>query len=378
VLPKPPRRRAESNGPARPLRRLCCTARTRRAPPSPSAGRSPRLAFLPGRHLPGRLCLCADHARLVDNNRGTRFSAQLLREYRSLHEARVAREQGGIVAPLGWFHKVGINSAPVFATPAQLDLGKVTVITGANGTGKTALWQWTAGIGDATYLRRWLGIPRPRDPLNITVTYFDPLERTVGVCIEDQQIWYTVEGRSVPFQPYTVRFVVPKHPRDIREWERMDDQSRLHSVFDLPDTGIAKLMETWSPARGFITGLELAKDSDERRVSVRLRGSDFYLGLRQISSGELMVVLVEIAIAIAAFFSQYTPTVLVLDDVVGDLDDSGLQSTIEWLGTREMNFQTIVTVPQRAIDYAALFDAGAYIVGLEGRAPSVEIVPGTR
>ena len=266
----------------------------------------------------------------------------------------------------------------MFATPAQLDLGKVTVITGANGTGKTALWQWTAGIGDATYLRRWLGIPRPRDPLNITVTYFDPLERTVGVCIEDQQIWYTVEGRSVPFQPYTVRFVVPKHPRDIREWERMDDQSRLHSVFDLPDTGIAKLMETWSPARGFITGLELAKDSDERRVSVRLRGSDFYLGLRQISSGELMVVLVEIAIAIAAFFSQYTPTVLVLDDVVGDLDDSGLQSTIEWLGTREMNFQTIVTVPQRAIDYAALFVAGAYIVGLEGRAPSVEIVPGTR
>ncbi len=275
----------------------------------------------------------------------------------------------------GCFQQLELRSAPIFSTPARLDFGKVTVISGANGTGKTALWQWAAGIGDETHLRRWLRVPGFPDPFHVVVTYLDPLPRSIGVRIENEQIWYTVEGRPVPFQPYTIRFVVPRYPRNIPEWSTMDDQSRLSAVFGLPAVRIMKLLEDWSPTQGLITGLEVSEGGNEHRVSVRLRGNRFYLGMGQISSGELMEVLVEIAIALAAFFCQYTPTVLVLDDVVSDLDCFGLQSAIERLCTTEIDFQTIVTVPQRALDYEALFRAGANVVSLEGRVPSINIVP---
>ena len=317
--------------------------------------------------------LCARHAVFVDSNRGDRFPPQELQEYKRLHEERIGREQGAPGACLGRFYQLRLHSSPIFTADAELDFGKVTVITGAVGTGKTALWQWAAGIGDAAQLQRWLGGMRARDPLCVDVTYLDPLPRSVGVRIEDEQILYTVDGKPVPFQPYTVRFIAPKRPQEDREWSRMDGLSRLSAVFDLPAAGLAKLMETWSPAQGPFTGLKITEREGKHRVSARPKGSGFYLEMEQISFGELMALIVEVAIAIAAFFSQYTPTVLVLDEVVSDIDDLGLHSTIVRLCAAEVGFQTVVTLPQRALDHKALFRAGASIVRLEGEPPSVEI-----
>jgi hypothetical protein len=68
--------------------------------------------------------LCADHARLIDANRGDRFPAALLLSYKALHEARVSREQRAIHAPWGWFQEVIIDESPVFAPDATVRLAK--------------------------------------------------------------------------------------------------------------------------------------------------------------------------------------------------------------------------------------------------------------
>ncbi len=287
---------------------------------------------------------------------------------------RTLQEMGS----LGCFEQLELRSAPVFSTPARLDFGKVTVIAGANGTGKTSLWQWAAGIGDEFHLQRWLRVRGFPDPLDVVVTFFDPVRRQVGVLVEDKRVSYTVDEEPVPIQPYTVQFVVPKLPREISEWGTMDGLSKLSAVFGLPSTSIARVIGGWLPRHGLVTGLEVAEEVDQHEVSVRLPGNSFYLPLAAISFGELMGVFVEIGTTLSGFFSQHTPTVLVLDEIATYLDNASLRSVIENLCAEEISFQTIVTVPDHAIDCDSLSRAGARVVWLEGSAPSVKIVSKTQ
>ena len=181
-----------------------------------------------------------------------------------------------------------IKGGPLFSTPAALEFGKVTLITGNNETGKTALWQWAAGIGDERQLQRWLSPVDTNNPLRVQITYFDPVERTVGFRIEeDRFIHYMIDDRPVPFQPFSIRFIVPKDFRQIRNWGRMNDLGRLSAVFGLPPAIMAELVEATEPQNELIQRLTLQREKKKLQVMLRLRGNDFDLSLGQVSSGEL-------------------------------------------------------------------------------------------
>lgn len=318
--------------------------------------------------------LCSEHARLIDNNRGAQFPPALLFEYKRIHEARIAREQRGITSPLGWFHRLLIESGPLFVTPASLEFGKVTLITGNNDTGKTAIWQWTAGIGDQTHLKRWLNRFGSNDPVKIQITYFDPTERNVGFCIEpDHRVQFTVANQPVPFQPFNIRFIAPKDPHRIRNWNRMNDLRRLSAVFGLPPTAIAKLVETPLPTDGSIERITLDRRRGKERVIVRFRNTDFDLSLKDISSGELAEVVIEIGIELARFSAEFMPTVLVLDETATSLDESGLRWVVERTVSPDFKFQTIIVIPTRTTDYGQLAQAGAKIVWLRNSPPTVTL-----
>lgn len=318
--------------------------------------------------------LCSEHAKLIDNNRGEQFPAPLLFEYKRLHESRIAREQRGVVAPLGWFHRMIIKGGPLFSTPAALEFGKVTLITGNNETGKTALWQWAAGIGDERQLQRWLSPVDTNNPLRVQITYFDPVERTVGFRIEeDRFIHYMIDDRPVPFQPFSIRFIVPKDFRQIRNWGRMNDLGRLSAVFGLPPAIMAELVEATEPQNELIQRLTLQREKKKLQVMLRLRGNDFDLSLGQVSSGELTHALIEIAVTLAQFSAKYMPTVLILDEMATHLDNSGLRGVIERAAARDVNFQTIAIIPTRATNYDQFAQAGAKVVWLKGMPPTVKV-----
>ncbi|MCJ7796109.1 MAG: hypothetical protein MUQ56_04990 [Thermoleophilia bacterium] len=277
---------------------------------------------------------------------------------------------------MGWFHQIKLCRTPIFATGERLEFGKVTVMYGANGTGKTALWEWAAGIGDATRLKRWVEHLPTRDSFRVIVTYFDPLERNVGVTIEDGQASYTIEGKPVPLQPHTVRFIAPKDIASIRTWEGTDDLRMLSAVFGIPVSGIANLVQTWCPDDSALSAVELSQGEHGAQIAVRLAGRRSRLPLGTLSFGELGIVLIEIAMALAAFLSEYSPTVLILDELATFVDDIRLQSTIERLCTDAMRFQTIVALPDegaRTVRHETLSSAGASPIWLEGEPPMVKI-----
>jgi hypothetical protein len=95
--------------------------------------------------------------------------------------------------------------------------------------------------------------------------------------------------------------------------------------------------------------------------------------LGQISSGELAEVVMSIGIAIAQFSARYMPTVFVLDELAVSLDNSGLQDAVDRLSNSDINFQTIIAIPTREIDYSALIHLGGSVVWLDGKIPSVSI-----
>jgi hypothetical protein len=318
--------------------------------------------------------LCSHHARLVDNNRGAQFPAALLREYKNLHEARIAREQRGIHAPLGWFHQLRIRKGPLFSTPTKLEFGKTTIIAGENDTGKTALWQWAAALGDIKHLERWRTRHGSNEALQYEVAYFDPEQRNVGVHVEEEEIYYTVEGQSVPLQPYAVRFIVPRDPSRIRNWRKLDDLERLTEIFDLTPFTVKKLLEITPFGSRWVKSVTLVEENGRHRAAVSLVGKSLDLNLGQISSSELAEVIMSIAVSFGSFSAQYVPTVFVLDgSMAASLDGDSLLAAVERLAAPDINFQAMLIVPARKTDYGPLALAGGTVIWLGGTIPNVTI-----
>jgi hypothetical protein len=166
------------------------------------------------------LWLCADHARLVDTNQGVGFPAPTLRVFKALQESRVAREVQGLYTPIGWIHEVSIKQNPLFVSGQTFHLGKLTLLVGGNGTGKTALTEWIAGAFDGAHLARWC--TPDSDHIAYRVSYLNPTPVNLEVRIGGDQSSILIDGRHEPFNPIGLRIIRPARP---------------HSREDLDDLG---------------------------------------------------------------------------------------------------------------------------------------------
>ena len=316
---------------------------------------------------------CGHHATLVDTNQGVLYPAQLLQSWKTIREARAAQEHSGISAPLGWFHQIRVNDGPLFATPFEIVLGKVSLIVGANDTGKTAIWEWLAGIGDESYLRRWRKVFPPARCLDVEVAYFDPLERNVRFHISlDEKIDYWVSGKPVPLQPLKVNFVQPKDPSRIANWKKLDDLGKLAAMLSLPETIVQKILESKLPETRLIRGWRITQKGKKRIIHVVQRDA-LELPMSVISHSELAYLVMDIAMAVAEITSAYSPTVLVLDSVPAHLDNTHLIEVVQMLSARSKSFQSILTIPTRKIVYDELLNAGANLFFLKGKTPNVTV-----
>ena len=81
----------------------------------------------------------------------------------------------------------------------------------------------------------------------------------------------------------------------------------------------------------------------------------------------------EIGTAVAAFSSEYVPTLLILDSFAAMLDNAHLIEATTLLSSETKRFQTIMAIPSRDIDYNKLSAAGANLFYLTGNIPRVTI-----
>ncbi len=288
---------------------------------------------------------CQIHGKLIDNNEGGKYPAPLLQSYKAMHEARITNEMGGLTAPRGWFGKIEVRKAPHFQTPAELDLGKVTFIEGSCGSGKTALCEFIAGIGDPSLLWRWLPDRATDSSLELLLTYYAPERIIAGVhATSDGSISYSIDGSEVPAQPYPLRIVLLPH-FEAENYAEDDDVAFISQVLGIHDSHVLNLLESANRlGAGGVHNLRIENDSSGRRLRGDLSGTLSGLMYGAWSGSERSRVLIALAIARAEFCSKYSPTLLILDGGIATLDDGNLESYIELLASPNFTFQSILTL----------------------------------
>lgn len=323
--------------------------------------------------------LCENHAKLVDNNGGKSYPPSLLLSWKQLQEARTARAQRNLYKPFGWFYEIELGENPVFTSSQKVRLGKVTVIYGFNGTGKTALCERLAGLSDVEQLERWIRF-EPRQEIKKTtylVRFFDQLDHAVRVTIGSHGIKYTVDDISVPANPLPFKSItittgsLPGRRGEFSQFR--GDISYLSAVFRIPDPVLTNFIPLVATSAGiFVDDVKLATDVDRSsRIFVTMKGRPPNTRFDRLSSGEQGRVVIELALTMAQFYSRYYPTLLILELGELHLDDEAVEQYCRALQSKKFEFQTVITlVPHRT---GSTFWTGAELVEITGERPVAEI-----
>lgn len=318
------------------------------------------------------LWLCAEHAELVDKNRGERYPSSLLQTYKGLREAKAAREQGGLHAQMCWFQQLVVRSSPLFVPHAKLQFGTVTLITGAN-LGKSALCDWLAGFGDPTALWRWLPKGHGHSELHLEVLCHMPEQQVVRMMLTRKgELKFSVNERESPIQPLPLKFVFIREEKLLTRSADIDDVGLICEQLNVDPVTLPNLFPfVENYGFGWARNLRLIEEKDEEDDSSRLvivadiRGTRPGLPFRALSHSEQTCLLIELAVALARFSAQYIPTMLLLDGGMHRLGPELFNELADKLSSPLHLFQTVIVVPNRPEHIANLRWTGWEIVNLQ-------------
>ena len=99
---------------------------------------------------------CQYHAALIDKNKGIDYPPPMLFAWKELAEARTLKKMNDMPSPLGWVESIELSGSRG-GKPANTKvlLSRYTLITGRNGSGKTALLEAAAAICNSKYFDRY-------------------------------------------------------------------------------------------------------------------------------------------------------------------------------------------------------------------------------
>lgn len=325
--------------------------------------------------------LCSDHAALVDKNRGTDYPPGLLLSFKSLHEARIAREMEGLYTRFGWVEALHVHSSPLFEGSTKLELGKLTLLIGENGTGKTALCEWLAAASSARYLKRWQTLWSGRRPLDVEVCYLDPEPHSARVSFLSQHHpHYVLDGEATAISTASLRILFPGKLRFGLEPGEPDDLDLIAKVLRLEPLEVLALCEEVSrEGTDDVRRLWFEQDPEDGNVlQTDVKGTHAGLPFRALSGSECIRVLMELCIIAANRYAKTQPTILILDAGAWNLDTDWLERYGEFLSSPAIGFQTIASLPTRNLDLNKLRWAGWKVFHLEGVPPHVALAASIR
>jgi len=279
--------------------------------------------------------LCADHARLIDANRGLGYPAPLLRGWRQLHEAFLVHEMRGLVPPCALVTEVSVRQGPAALTARPVPLSALSIITGPNSAGKTTLLNLLARAGrDETPGRRpWDG------GLSADIHWFDPQPNLLQLTDHDGDLELVHDHRpapllSAPYRAVTVRAPMRPvgGPDGLAGLLGLDRRAFLQLLREVPRCLGGDVSHV--DVSGGIPVVSLRSRPDP----VRLDGDAFAWG------GS--IILFEAAIALAQAHSRNGPALLLVDDFGDCLHPVVSRRLLTLLATASQGFQTVVVTHQ--------------------------------
>lgn len=314
---------------------------------------------------------------MVDGNRGVSYPPALLLGYKALQEAKIAREMGGIIAPFRWIHQIHIRSSPLFARNTKLHLGKVTLIVGENCSGKTALCEWIAAFGNLDALWRWLPDYHKHCDLDMEVLCYMPEEESVRLTIKSGSIAFSLNNADSPIPPLPLMAIFLKDPCPLRghrgdEISVRDDIDSICARLGINEVTLRQLLPyVDKEGIGWVRNPRFVEERQEDDDAVRQTlVADFPGGWKKdlpyyiAENDQRTCLLIELAVALARFSSQFVPTILLLDGGMWELQIPVLLELATHLSSPKLLFQTVIVVPNLPSEANRLQWAGWEIVRL--------------
>ena len=320
---------------------------------------------------PNGILLCAHHHSVVDSDQGSKYSPSVLRSFKDMHELHISFMLHQYSSPIGWIDKLSIAESPIFEQRVDIRFGKITLIYGANGAGKTTICDLIRGAFKPSGLVRWL-----KKQFEYSLSYFSPNEHQVNVCLKNNKITYTIDTdkEEMFLNPYNISIVSPvESPRWLPE---DDDISFLSRMLSIDEVLFLNMIQDKSAISGItFKDFELQNVLDDygrpaRRLKVTfLNGRSVDYG--NISGGQKSCCQLDIIISLAQFLAKYRPCTLVLDTEAGNtMDPDNTKRYIEYLSSSSIRFQTIwVSAKGQKIDWT-----GWQIAEVVGNPPTSNVV----
>jgi hypothetical protein len=309
--------------------------------------------------------LCQDHSRIVDNDKGKNYPAAELQAWKSLHESRIAQEVRKVPGPSqGWLERVTFESNPIFLSGQEIVFGKVTLLLGANGTGKTAFCEWlSACAGESGNLIRWSGInDRARD-VKLRLSLLLPSQTEYEMHFRGHDAAHQFDGRPVMDLSHALRVIYMRG--ELYELKAEDDAEYLARVWGIHLYQVAAIVKSLASSKyGMIKQAELREEEDEEdddepvavpdairelrkgrkpmRLYAMIGAHESLFPLRGLSGRERSQIIVSGAMIIAERQSLHHNTILILELAGHLLPDELLSLYAEKFQSGDFRFQTLL------------------------------------
>jgi len=322
---------------------------------------------------------CANCGDIIDKNDGVGFTPETLLGYKQLHEAKVKSHLEGRRIPFNWFYSMSITSSPIFVENSSFKLGQLTLLKGSNSSGKTALCDWIVGSIDPELTRRWLFPNKIATNIKYEIKYYDPNEQRISITISTEGRYrITLNGESIPFLASNLKILWPKGNMQRIEPDQ-DDVVRLsRRLNSSPEITINLIDELNRRGSDFIENIKIIKTDEGNKLRIKYFHNESDVPMAQISGSELNHTLVDFAVLQAQEWSKQCPTLLILDGLLNNFDQSHFASMTRHFMESERILQIIASAPFTVKDFSAKEWYGWSMVNLIGKQKNVEITQSIR
>ncbi len=279
-----------------------------------------------------------------------------------------------------------IHTSPLFVDDIEFDLAKLTLITGGNSVGKTALCQWLASVAHAHYLERWAKVPIDRKRLFFEVSYHDPEPHTVSVSfLSGKCPEYKLDTTPTTIPTAPLKIIYPQYIPHLNNYrEEQDDLNLISGALnlhpyelkalcdDITTNGSDNVKSAWFEEND--EGCYLIAEVEDNELSP--------CRFQDLSDSQRDRVIMELGILAANQFAAMCPTLLILDSGSSSgfwqFDKDWLKLYSDFLGSPTCKFQTVVSmIPERVNSTRSVW-GGWKIIELEGKPPSATFRSGIK
>ena len=283
--------------------------------------------------------ICRNHHKIIDRKaKDNKYTSDLLTRYKNRHEFLISAELGEYTYPLNWINQLKIEGT-VFKKPIELNLGKVTLITGSNGTGKSTIVEIMDSIFEQKIHSRW---NKPKINFATEVKLDNPVLSKFTAHIENNQLFFSVGKTKQPFVPYD--FFVLCLNGEIRS--NVDDLKTIADCFGLERSFVKSMLKTTGIKHGLRTRkMEIVETRtkpypvDKLNVDI---GNWCLQSLGSCSGTEYSSVILDIALSFATEISKFKSVLLLIDwGATYSFDDLNIKKYLDYLQSSQAHFQTI-------------------------------------